>query len=364
MLTLAEHLSACGYNPVFIFPKENSADFAARCTELGFPFRTVRLSRITKEIRVAIRYVFCSWLEVLYLVLLLRREAPDLVYVAGGSWQFKAALSAKLAGKRFVWHLNDTYVPKFIHFAFKLIARFARGFVCASGETLGYYKIDLPKGKPVKVISSPIDLEKFSPSVRSATDFYFDESKFHIMTVANISPVKDLETLISVADLVAQDEKAIHFLVLGPVFSSQLNYFNSISERIRKKDIKNVTFLGPKSYIVPYLHNSDVYLCTSRNESSPISVWEAMATGLPLVSTRVGDIPNFAESEQAALLADVGNAKLLAQHIVFLYRNPGYARLLRHRSRRVAESNFSAARCAEFHMEFFTKILNASPRKS
>jgi glycosyltransferase involved in cell wall biosynthesis len=59
-------------------------------------------------------------------------------------------------------------------------------------------------------------------------------------------------------------------------------------------------------------HALDVYLVTSRQEGGPKAVLESMATGVPLVATRVGQAPDLVVEDDSGLLADVEDAEGLA----------------------------------------------------
>ena len=98
---------------VVIMPQENSNEFQLRCQSLEVPFRAIPLSRITKELKPALRYLFFTLGEIFQLIRFFRQEKFDIIHVSGGIWQFKGAIAGKLAGRKVVWHLNDTYMPLF-----------------------------------------------------------------------------------------------------------------------------------------------------------------------------------------------------------------------------------------------------------
>ena len=52
----------------------------------------------------------------------------------------------------------------------------------------------------------------------------------------------------------------------------------------------NIFFIGQKNNIYDYLNISELYVCSSNYESSPVSIWEAMSMNLPIISTKVGDL--------------------------------------------------------------------------
>jgi glycosyltransferase involved in cell wall biosynthesis len=86
----------------------------------------------------------------------------------------------------------------------------------------------------------------------------------------------------------------------------------------------------------PY-HALDVQLVASRQEGGPKAALEAMATGVPLVSTRVGQTPELATDGQDALLADVEDVEALAASVVRVRDDAALRESLRTSGRRTAE---------------------------
>jgi glycosyltransferase involved in cell wall biosynthesis len=86
-----------------------------------------------------------------------------------------------------------------------------------------------------------------------------------------------------------------------------------------------IEFAGalPKSEIPSRLAQSDVFLNTTNFDNTPVSVLEALATGLPVVSTNVGGIPYLLKDGQTALLTDKGNAEGMTRAILRLMQDPG-----------------------------------------
>lgn len=66
--------------------------------------------------------------------------------------------------------------------------------------------------------------------------------------------------------------------------------------------------------IVDFYHCLDLYLVTSREEGGPKVVLEALATGIPLVSTRVGMAPDVIQHGRNGMLADLEDVDMLAEH--------------------------------------------------
>ena len=66
-----------------------------------------------------------------------------------------------------------------------------------------------------------------------------------------------------------------------------------------------VHFLGSQGNVYPYLHDADIFLLPSDYEGMPMTIIEAMGTGLPIVATRVGGVPDMICHEQSGLLTEL-----------------------------------------------------------
>lgn len=82
---------------------------------------------------------------------------------------------------------------------------------------------------------------------------------------------------------------------------------------------------------------SDLFLNTSRVDNQPVSILEAFACGLPVVTTAVGGIPFMTTHGRDALLAPDDDAEALAQHLITLLTNPKLASALVEQGQRRVE---------------------------
>jgi glycosyltransferase involved in cell wall biosynthesis len=92
--------------------------------------------------------------------------------------------------------------------------------------------------------------------------------------------------------------------------------------------VRNVTFTGPVApdTIHRYYANADMYLQTPCIDNMPNSVTEAFASGLPVVATRVGGVPEILTHGVHGLLADDNDDEAIAAHVVHLLQHPDDAR--------------------------------------
>jgi len=88
----------------------------------------------------------------------------------------------------------------------------------------------------------------------------------------------------------------------------------------------------------PY-HASDVCLVTSRQEGGPKAVLESLATGVPLVTTSVGQAPELVVDAESGLLADVDDVEALTAAVTRVYDDPTLRHRLREAGRVTAEAH-------------------------
>ena len=86
-------------------------------------------------------------------------------------------------------------------------------------------------------------------------------------------------------------------------------------------------------------HALDVYVVASRQEGGPKAVLESMATGIPLVTTRVGQAPDLVEDGLNGLLCDVEDIEALAAAVIKVAEDGALCSALGDAGRATAEAN-------------------------
>ena len=76
-------------------------------------------------------------------------------------------------------------------------------------------------------------------------------------------------------------------------------------EEYSKKIYSNIVFIGNTNKVDEYLKKADCFILFSKNEGLPISIIEAMRSGLPVISTKIAGIPEMIEDGVSGYLVDV-----------------------------------------------------------
>ena len=108
--------------------------------------------------------------------------------------------------------------------------------------------------------------------------------------------------------------------------------------------------------LAPFYQALDFYLVSSREEGGPKALPEAMASGTPLVSTRVGMAPDMIVDGENGLLADIDDVETLAAQAERLIKDPAFRKRLVENGLKAVE-NYDVAALAERHMQEVYKPL-------
>jgi glycosyltransferase involved in cell wall biosynthesis len=102
-----------------------------------------------------------------------------------------------------------------------------------------------------------------------------------------------------------------------------------------------VTFTGgiPKADVPRQFDRADIFLNTATIDNAPVSVMEAMAAGLCIVSTDTGGLPHLLTHDHDALLVPPGDAEAMAAAVRRLVGEPGLAERLSRNARATAEKH-------------------------
>lgn len=173
--------------------------------------------------------------------------------------------------KMILWFLH-----KSVNWKLKLAKKCVDKILTASGESCR-----LKNRKKIEIVGHGIDIKKFQiPNSKLQIN-----SKFQILSVGRISPIKDQETLIEAVDILVNQKniKDIEVKFLGtPLEKQEKVYFEKLKNLVSKKKLEDcIKFLGsvsnnemPRCY-----QNSDLVVNLSDTGSIDKVVLEAMASG-------------------------------------------------------------------------------------
>jgi glycosyltransferase involved in cell wall biosynthesis len=115
-----------------------------------------------------------------------------------------------------------------------------------------------------------------------------------------------------------------------------------------------VVMTGRRMDVPRLVHAFDVFALSSRSEGLPLVVPEAMAAGLPIVTTAVGGLPSVVDEGETGLLVPV-DERALAAALARLERDRDLARAMGTRAREAALARYSSDRMVEANLELYAR---------
>jgi glycosyltransferase involved in cell wall biosynthesis len=158
--------------------------------------------------------------------------------------------------------------------------------------------------------------------------------------VARLVPIKAHEIFLDAAARIRAAVPDARFLIVGDGECRQ-----ALEARVDALGLREaVRFLGWRADLDRLYADLDVVVLTSRNEGSPVALIEAMAAGVPVVSTAVGGVPDVVAHGTSGLLAPVDDAAAVAEHTVTLLRDRARALTMGGAGRSRVVATYSADR--------------------
>jgi len=180
-------------------------------------------------------------------------------------------------------------------------------------DTLRLFKIE----KNIKVVPNFIDLDKHENKFSDCQRSMLAEDHERIIThISNFRPVKNIKDVISVFNRIQEEIPAKLMMVgEGPEKEHAENLVDSwgLSDQ--------VIFLGNSNEIDRILCFSDLFLLPSTNESFGLAALEAMASGVPVISTNSGGLPEVNVNGYSGYLSEVHDIKDMSAKALQILRS-------------------------------------------
>jgi glycosyltransferase involved in cell wall biosynthesis len=213
-------------------------------------------------------------------------------------------------------------------FLLRQASLFAEQFVCVSQDSARYMIDQGVAASRVSTLWNGIDLTQFAYSGPC------DDGP--IVTVARLSPEKDIANLVRAARIVVDRQPHARFEIAGDGASRA-----DLERLARELNLTtHITFLGEMRDIPSLLGRARLFVLPSLTEGISLTLLEAMARGLPVVTTAVGGNPEVVEDERTGLLVPARDAEKLANAILGVVTDPDWGRRMGQAGRQRVEEHF------------------------
>jgi glycosyltransferase involved in cell wall biosynthesis len=169
------------------------------------------------------------------------------------------------------------------------------------------------------VLPNGIDVERFAVERKK-------REGFHVGLVGRVVPIKDIKTFITAAKIVCAELPEARFYCIGPT-DEDPGYYEDCRRLVESMKLTGqFEFTGRKN-VLEYYSFLDVLVLTSVKEAQPLVILEAYRAGIPVVSTRVGNVAEMMDFDDRFIAASK-DAVGIAKGILYIRRNPEEIKLL------------------------------------
>jgi glycosyltransferase involved in cell wall biosynthesis len=227
----------------------------------------------------------------------------------------------------------------------------AEALVFDSRKTLELLKNlypDTVKSKVLEIIPAGVETEtfKYSPPIK--------KEYFEVLSAGVLLKRKGIQYLIDAMPPVLRDIKNVRLRVVGDG-----PYKSELMQMVKNRSLGNAVFFEgsvPRSKMVSYYRNCDIYVQPSLSETFPSTIREAMAVGRPVIATNTGFTTEHVIERNNGFIVSPGDAKTLASKILTLLGNESLRLKMGREGRKYAEANFSWGKLVEKWHNVYEKI--------
>jgi glycosyltransferase involved in cell wall biosynthesis len=306
---------------------------------------------------------------IIKMYLMMRREKPDIVCTHTAKAGTIGRISAILAGvpvvlHTFHGHVFEGYFGKFKANFFisveRILARLTDHVVAISPSQYNdlLYKYQITGAGKISMIRLGLELEKFlsvthNGSLKKGLGLPADH--IIIAHIGRLVPIKNNKMMLHVLSRLIEKIPTIHLCIIGD--GEDRKQLEELAQQIGISD--RVHFLGWVADLERIYSGVDLVALTSRNEGTPMTLIEAMASSVPVVATNVGGVPDLLFANENGLLCGSNDAVDMADKIVNLLTNANLRTRITRSAKKFVAENYQYSRLINELDLLYRRLLSA-----
>ena len=235
----------------------------------------------------------------------------------------------------------------------KILSPCTDKIVCISkAEKASAEREHIAKDDKLALIPNGIDVNAVRNAVaKSRSELGIAEDAFVVGMIGRLSPQKAPDVFIRAAKLIHDEIPNSAFIIVGS---------GEEEEEVKafaKENGLELVVTGWTDEPYSYLKVFDVAMLLSRWEGFGLAVVEYMAAEKPVVATNTDAIPTLIKDGTDGLLVEVDNPEDVRDKVIWLYNNPGKAKIMQQRALDKVIKNYDINRVVEQHVQMFSNLL-------
>ena len=264
---------------------------------------------------------------------------PDLVHVMGFEWNLDLVLAAWIRQIPVVLHVHTPEGA-----AFRNLHRIAASKVlfCSESERRHFQHLDRIDWK-TDVLYNAVDVRRFAEAQPKRRELGLEPHQIAIGTIAQLRKGKGIDIILDVARRLRGEH--LVFVIVGPDGTGEERFAAQMrAQAVEDPALRNrVRFLGSREDIPEVLKSLDLFVLATRAEAFGIVLVEAMASGVPVIATDTGGVPEIVNSAEIGLLVSDVTAAMFANRIAEVLKQPDCGRAMAARAQESVRQRFDSS---------------------
>ncbi len=367
---VASVLRRRGFRKIVVVPS-GSDNGAKRLRISDLTVCEIPLHRIRRSLDLRVQYGFFSSIrsDIDGLRSLIREHAIEVVEICG-LIHFHGALAARAEKVPVVWGLHGTSPPMALRLLFMpLVRRYADALLTSGTKVAEAHPGAGSFGDRIFPFCSPVDPTEFRTDpvsrARGRRLLEVPPDAIVVGTVGNRSRYKNHRLLVKAAARLIRTNPRVYLRIVGDEVPSNVARYKrhvlAEADRVNLLSGGRVGFVVPEFGVSAYLPGFDIFALTSIAEGGAIVVLEAMAAGLPVVSTDVGSVSDYVISDDTGILVGGFAPNAFASALARLAESETLRAGMGAQGHRRAMESFSVEACADAHVSAYRSAIARNP---
>ena len=294
-----------------------------------------------------------------FLYLLLRRK-PDIVHIHAASRasffrKLPMVVLSKLARSKIVYHHHGggfmIFYNKESGYVLRAIIRWLLRIpevIVALSEQWRENLHSIDPNLPIIVLPNPAPVPDFAPKRT--------KSRIQILFMGRLGHGKGIHDLLEAARILLLKGTSFHIILCG---DGNLSYWARKSAELGVAESVEIRGWISGEAKKRAFSEADIYVLPSHNEGLPMSILEAMAYGLPIVTTPVGGIPDAVVDSINGFLLPPGAPDILAARLRTLIANKSLREKMGYASREIVKERFGLSKVINSLEKLYSNLMGA-----
>ena len=227
-------------------------------------------------------------------------------------------------------------------------------------------KAKLGLRKKIMVIPNFVDTDRFRKLPRSRAlrrEFRIPAGTAVVAHISNYAAIKNTLVIPEIARLVVRSHPKAVFLMVGERLGETGYDLEKLKKTVSGFGLdRHFRFIGRRTDIARILSISEATVLTSLNEGSPLAALESLAMGVPVVSSKVGGIPEFIKHGVNGFLVEGQNVEKYAEFILRLIQDHELRSILGRRAVKTIHRKYSEELVISRYLDLYRSVLERSPK--